>query len=166
MYKILCLALLFALSSPAFAAEEIPSTKIGSGEYHKLIFHVYDATLYSDDGKFSWEKPFALRLDYKKEIEGADIAERSIKEMNQIEKLPQDKASKWLGEMKAIFPNVKNGDSITGVSIPGKGAAFYKNGAKLGEINNADFSRRFFGIWLDEKTSDAKLRAELLGTKP
>jgi len=157
MLKILFLA---AVLSSAFAQ---PSVKIGGGEFHKLLFHVYDATLYSDDGQFGWEKPYALKLDYKMSIDGADIAERSIDEMNSIEPVPKDRAAKWLAEMKAIFPDVKKGDNITGINIPGKGAAFLKNGAKIGEINDVEFSRRFFEIWLSPKTSDKGLRSKLLG---
>ena len=41
-------------------------------------------------------------------------------------------------------------------------ARFVFNGRPLGEIADADFARRFFGIWLDPRTSAPELRAALL----
>ena len=46
------------------------------------------------------------------------------------------------------FPDVKKGDRITGVHEPGVAAQFFVNGALKGEIRDAEFARRFFGIWL------------------
>jgi hypothetical protein len=34
----------------------------------------------------------------------------------------------------------------------------------VGVIRDAEFSRRFFNIWLGEKTSEPKLRAQLIGS--
>jgi hypothetical protein len=64
--------------------------------------------------------------------------------------------------MKAIFPDVKEGEHITGVYLPNQGARFYLNGNLLGEVRDPDFAHAFFAIWLDPRTSDKKLRSALL----
>ena len=71
-------------------------------------------------------------------------------------------AQRWLAAMSALFPDVKRGDRITGVHAPGNGARFYLNDKWLGEIADDAFSRRFFGIWLSPKTSQPRMREELV----
>ena len=65
--------------------------------------------------------------------------------------------------LTACFADVQNGDRITGVSTGANTARFYLNGAQRCEIEWPNFRRHFFGIWLDEKTSEPKLRLRLLG---
>jgi hypothetical protein len=137
----------------------------GSGTMSWAFWDAYKATLYTQSKTFNPNEEFALKLDYKVDIEGADIAERSIEEMEKQQTIPQEKSQKWLGEMKKIFPSVDDKTTITGVNIPNKGAAFYKNGKLIGEINDTEFAKRFFDIWLSPKTSEPKLRKQLLGEK-
>lgn len=67
-----------------------------------------------------------------------------------------------LAYLRDLFPDVKSGDSITGVNQPGKGALFLSNGRVLGEISDPEFARLFFGIWLAPQTSEPQLRRNLL----
>jgi len=164
--------LALALCAPAFAASGLHAyfktepVKIGGGKYYyKGLIHAYDAALYSANGKFDPDKMFALELIYQTDIDGDDIAVKSIEEMNKISAVDKDKADKWLEQMKAIFPNVVDGTNITGINIPGKGVVFLKDGKKIGQIDDTEFSQRFFDIWLNPKTSGKKLRAKLLGDK-
>jgi hypothetical protein len=64
--------------------------------------------------------------------------------------------------MRALFPDVKAGDRITGVHLPGTGAQFWSNGRRLGEIRDSTFAKLFFGIWLAPQTSEPQLRQALL----
>jgi hypothetical protein len=49
---------------------------------------------------------------------------------------------------------------------PGEAAVFWLNGRLRGEIRDAEFARRFFGIWLSPRTSEPALRSALLGSAP
>ncbi len=147
---------------PAFAAE--PAAPVrglrrwGQGEFRRFGFLVYEATLWGGDDPA--RPPLALRLDYRRNIAGSAIAEASVKEMRQ---LGADEAllRRWGPEMARLFPDVKPGDHIVGVYRP-EGASFLFNGRPLGEIPEPEFARRFFGIWLDPRTSAPDLRAALL----
>jgi hypothetical protein len=136
---------------------------IGQGNLSWMFWDAYTATLYSKTPEFKRDSEFALKLDYKVDIDGEDIAARSIDEMEKQQKLEPEKAQKWLQTMKAIFPNVDENTSIIGVNKPNYGAVFYKNGKEIGEIKDAEFAKRFFDIWLSPKTSEPKLRKQLLG---
>jgi hypothetical protein len=65
--------------------------------------------------------------------------------------------------MTSIFPDVRAGDRLTGVHARGELARFFLNGQPRGDMRDADFVRRFIGIWLAPQTSQPQLRAALLG---
>jgi hypothetical protein len=66
--------------------------------------------------------------------------------------------------MTQVFPDVKDGDRITGLMVPGLGARFAINGVVKGDIRDLEFARLFFGIWLSDKSSEPALRRALLGS--
>jgi hypothetical protein len=136
---------------------------VGKGNFSVLFWDGYDVTLYSGSENYDPNQEFALKLDYNMDFTGEEIAERSIKEMQAIEKISPEMADKWLAEMTKIFPDVDENSSITGVYKPNYGAVFYSDGTKIGEVKDTDFARRFFDIWLSPKTSEPKLRKKLLG---
>ena len=77
--------------------------------------------------------------------------------------IADEKAQRWLELMKQTFPDVNKGDRITGVQRPQEAARFFFNSTLRGELRDADFTRRFFGIWLAPQTSEPRLRESLLG---
>ena len=64
--------------------------------------------------------------------------------------------------MRAIFPDVKKGDRITGVHLPPGTVRYFFNGRPIGDIADPEFARAFFGIWLDPRTSRRDFRSKLL----
>ena len=133
-------------------------------------FEVYDARLWTPvgfrHGQYT-QFPFALELQYLRKLEGGAIASRSIDEMRRVGSFTDAQAQAWLAAMRDMFPNVSAGERITGVNLPGEGAEFWVNGQRVGVIKDVHFARLFFGIWLDERTSEPKMRAQLLqGLQP
>ena len=133
-------------------------------------FEVYDARLWTPLGfRHSQHElhPFALELQYLRRLEGASIASRSIDEMRRVGNFSDVQAQGWLSAMSALFPNVSQGDRITGVNLPGLGAEFWVNGQRVGLVKDTVFARLFIGVWLDERTSEPKMRTQLLqGLQP
>ena len=133
-------------------------------------FEVYDARLWTPLGfrhSQAAQFPFALELQYLRRLEGAAIANRSIDEMRRVGLFTDAQAQNWLMAMREFFPNVSAGERITGVNLPGEGAEFWVNGQRVGAVKDPAFARLFFGIWLDERTSEPKMRAQLLqGLQP
>jgi hypothetical protein len=108
------------------------------------------------------QQPFALELQYLRKLEGAAIASRSLEEMRRIGHFTDAQAQSWLAAMRELFPNVSAGERITGINVPGEGVEFWVNGQRVGAVKDVTFARLFFGIWLDERTSEPKMRAQLL----
>ena len=164
--------LLLGISNNAHAAEDYlqpyfktEAIKIGGGKYYyKGLIHAYDAELFSPAGVFDPNQVFALKLTYKTSIEGADIADKSIEQMDDQSTLDKAKSAQWSAQMKSIFPDVEDGTSLTAVNLPTKGVVFFENEKKIGEIDDHEFAGRFFDIWLSAKTSDQSLRTKLLGS--
>lgn len=140
----------------------------GNGRLTFLGLHVYDARLWAAAG-FEAEAfdrvPLALELVYARKLSGAQIAERSLKEMQRVPGITADQASGWLAEMSAAFPDVAANDRITGLLLPSEGARFFLNGRPRRDVRDPEFARRFFGIWLAPQTSQPKLRESLLGQR-
>ncbi|MDB5887113.1 MAG: hypothetical protein JWR74_3284 [Polaromonas sp.] len=133
-------------------------------------FDVYEARLWAPEnfsaGSFG-TSALALELIYLRDFQAADIAERSLKEMRRSQPVSDAQAARWKAELLRVIPDVRQGDRITGMHRPGRGAAFWVNGRASGEIPDADFSRLFFGIWLSPDTSEPRMREALLaGSNP
>ena len=126
---------------------------------------VYDATLWTEPGfevsAFSRHR-FVLELHYLRTLYGKAIAERSLKEMRGVGSVSDAQAAGWLEAMLKLFPDVKEGDHIAGLHVPGEGARFTLNERPLGEVPDPEFARLFFGIWLSPATSEPQMRTQLL----
>ncbi|MDE1901788.1 MAG: chalcone isomerase family protein [Alphaproteobacteria bacterium] len=164
------LALIFFLlsSGKLYAAEAIyasvpDAAVVGHGELNYIFWDIYDATLYAPRGKWNPDKSFALSIEYHCDIDGKEIADRAIAEMRNQGFSNEIKLATWDGQMKSIFPDVKNGTVLSAIYIPGKQTVFYDGDKVIGAIKGDDFGKLFFGIWLSEKTSEPDLRRALLG---
>ena len=128
-------------------------------------FQVYDASLWAVPGfkpdSFS-RYAFALELAYLRDFASKDIAERSLAEMRRSSDISESQGKVWTSELQRLIPDVKKGDRVMGINRPATGALLLVNGKSVGEIQDTEFARLFFGIWLSPKTSEPKMRTGLL----
>ena len=154
-----------ALPTASAAPPEV-AAELGSGTLRFMGLRVYDARLWTSataPGADWAAEPLALELEYARSLDGVRIAERSLTEMRRQGEIDADVAERWLGAMKQLFPDVKAGDRITGIKVPGMGARFFINGRLKGDVRDLAFARSFLGIWLSPQTSEPALRDNLLG---
>jgi hypothetical protein len=153
-------------SLPKEVAAELPTPVYsGAARLRFFGFDVYDSKLWVAPGFKAVDyaqHPFALELSYLRSLSGTAIAERSLKEMRRVGNISAEQEARWLKAMQDAFPDVKAGDRIVGLHTPGVGARFWYNGQSRPAVADAEFSRYFFGIWLDNNTSEPKLRTSLL----
>ena len=130
-------------------------------------FQVYRARLWVAPGFQASDyaaTPLLLELDYLRAFSGRDIARRSLEEMRRLAPLAPAQAQRWQATLGGLLPDVAAGDRLSGLHRPGQGARFLRaDGQPLGEVPDPEFSRLFFGIWLDPRTSEPAMRTELLG---
>ena len=136
--------------------------KQGEADVRLFGFNLYRAELWTDDNGFTFEQPFALSLIYKRNFTARQLAGRTVEEVAKMEGVSVG-THQGMQALEQCFRNVQPGDRITGVAVDHNRARFYWNGQQTCEFTYPDFTRRFFGIWLDERSIDPRSRARLLG---
>ncbi|MTH98123.1 hypothetical protein E1297_19175 [Roseibium sp. RKSG952] len=153
-----------ALADLRTASRYVPSAElVGEGRMTFLGFRVFDARLFAPDGSYSTSRPFALTLTYLRNFKGEAIAEESAKQMRKQGMPTGAKLDGWTRQMRAIFPDVRRGQSITGIRTSQGTTKFYIDSRGIGSIKDPEFTRRFFAIWLGQNTLNPRLRAKLVG---
>lgn len=157
-----------AAALPEIAAELPGARHWGTATLRFLGMPVYDARVWSHapiahDGA---AQRLAIEVRYARALSGARIARRSVDEMKRLGPVTEIQAERWLQAMTRLFPDVQAGDRITGVQRPGHSARFFVNGRAVGDVEDPEFARLFFGIWLSPRSSEPALRAQLIGATP
>jgi Chalcone isomerase-like len=170
LLHLVVLALAMSMGSAGAVTELAPPERyalrpVGQGSFSWLGLHLYDAALWAPNGRLDFSRPFALVVRYARAFDGETIAARSIEEIERLGSGTPAQRGAWAARLRGAIPDVEAGDQITGVYRPGAGARFYLNGRVLGEIDDPAFSRAFFAIWLDPRTSAPELRAALIGAR-
>lgn len=164
--KILKVGLVWlALIPVSWSSSAVPANQVlvGKGVYTVLFWEVYQAELFAESRPWQSNQEYSLTLTYLRNFEGKAIAQRSVEEIRGLGFQDEQKLKSWLEVMLEIFPDVVEGESLTGVRQASGSTAFFKDGEAIGRIEDPEFSRWFFGIWLDENTSAPQLRLQLLG---
>lgn len=134
----------------------------GRGEARWLGFSLYRASLWTAPGGYREAAPFALALRYTRGFERSALVSSSLAEMSRLGG-DGSRVEGWRGLLERAFRDVKPGEVIVGVRLPGEGAMFYHQGRETARLVDEDFAKLFFAIWLDERTRVPDLRARLLG---
>ena len=153
--------------APAQIAQLLPDARLaGQGDFTWFTLKIYSAQLWVGlrgyRGDAPDAAPFVLDLRYARALNGRKIADASADQMQKIGAGSEAQRDAWRQTMRGIFPDVKEGQHISGVYMPGSGTRFYLDGRLLGVVPDAAFARAFFGIWLDPASTDRDLRDALL----
>jgi hypothetical protein len=151
------------VTKPACIAKALKARKpYGTATLNKLFFHVYDAEFWTDGKGLQDSKPYALHLTYQVSIEKQDFLDRTMKELKRQPEVSKKMLEEFRTQLKGIYPDVKDGDSITALHVPKGGVQFCFNGKPIGQLKNEALVKPFFGIWLGKNTSEPKVRDQLL----
>jgi hypothetical protein len=151
---------------PPAAAALVPGVRaIGGGELSWLGLAIYEGFYWAPGPGFAPRAPYALDLHYRRDLDGARIAQRSVDEIEKLGFGDAVERRRWGEAMRRLFPDVKSGDRLTGVNVPGRGAEFFHNGMPIGRIDDVAFAHAFFSIWLDPRTSRPDFRKRLLSER-
>lgn len=147
---------------PEFIKNHVENPElVGQGEYQRLFWKIYLARLYANDGIYKAANPFALQLEYQRNINAKDIVEMSIELIEDQGISDQSKLVNWQIQLAEIIPDIRKGDRLTGIHVDGM-SFFYMDDQPIGEITDSELSQYFFDIWLGEKTTAPELRKKLI----
>jgi hypothetical protein len=153
---------------PAWLVAALPGCRLlGQGTFRWWGMDVYRARLWVgmsgiDPGHIGGA-PFALQLQYARDLTGRRIADESARLMEQMATTTPDRQRQWLAAMRGIFPDVRRGDTLTGLfDARAETTEFRLDGKPIGHIAGLEFADAFFSIWMSPRTPAPALREELL----
>ncbi|HSQ70698.1 MAG TPA: chalcone isomerase family protein [Steroidobacteraceae bacterium] len=156
-----------ASTLPAPLAEEVSGLRmVGGGQLRWLGFPIYDASLWTEDGRyqgFEAGEPVALSLWYQRGFSREELLGITSTAWRKLDRWNAAQREAWLAELRQVFRDIEPGHNFTTLVIPGRGTRFYDQNELLGEIVDPSFGPAFLAIWLDPGTVVKDLRAQLLG---
>lgn len=160
-----------ALPAPV-ARDGYALREVGSGRLKWLGFGIYDASLWSSDGRYGAGagartleagRTLALSLWYQRRFTRDELIGITTGEWDRLALgSPADRA-RWTDALRRTWRDVDRGDNLTAVVVPGVETRFYDEDRLLGRIDDPAFGPAFLSIWLHERSAVADLRARLLG---
>jgi hypothetical protein len=154
-----------ALPAPV-AAADYGLREVGRGQLRWLGFGIYEASLWTPDGRFDGVagEPVALSLWYQRKFTRDELVKITTGEWARLGLGAPAARVRWEAELRRIWRDVRRGDNLTAVVLPGRETRFYDAARLLGRIEDPAFGPAFLAIWLDERSVVRDLRAELLGS--
>ncbi len=138
-----------------------PFAQVGSGNYRKLGFDVYRASLWAPDGSYDKAKPFALQVHYTRNLSKKTVVNAVMGDVRKQRLADGATMDGWQKLLTKSFPAIKDGDEIVGLSMPDKPTRLFHNGRQIISIRDRRLSDSFFNIWLGD-IADHDMRAQLL----
>lgn len=140
--------------------------RVGAGELSWLGQPIYDASLWTAQGRFSGYQsgePVALSLWYRREFSRDTLLRITDTAWRRLGEVPADRRERWLAALRPLWSDVRPGDNVTTVVVPGQATRFYDERGLMGQIDDPDFGPAFLSIWLDSRSVVSGLRVQLLG---
>jgi len=154
------------------ANQQLVLNGMGLREATWLDIDVYVAGLYvqhptsNPDALIRKDEVKRLVLQFVRDVGHGDIVKAWHEGFKGNATVPLAKLDPYIKQLDAWMPSFNDGDTLTFTYIPGQGVAVDINGARKGVIQNADFARSLFAIWLGPKPPTHDLKRGLLGSHP
>ena len=152
-----------SLPSSVQAQLHVPLAQVGSGVYRKFGFSIYQATLWAPFGVWDKTKPFALELQYMRNLSKETIVDAALDSIRDQDIADEKTIAKWEKILNQALPAVQNND-IVGLVLPGQKSILYHNGKMISSLDDQALSAAFFNIWLGDG-ADEDLRKALLSNQ-
>ncbi|MGO2497182.1 chalcone isomerase family protein [Vibrio litoralis] len=135
---------------------------VGEARMTYLFWDIYDARLYNPSGDYTTQGlPLLLSLSYLRDFKAKDIIKATNEQWQHLGK--QSLVGQYDQELMALWPDIKQGDTLSVLVENNQTSAFFYNGKKLGVIRDPSFTESFIAIWLSPNTSHPKVRKQLIG---
>lgn len=140
--------------------------EVGRGRLAWYGLRVYEASLWSPDGRWSGiepGRPVALSLAYERDFSRAELIRITVGEFARLGLAGPEARARWSVALAGLWRDVTRGDTITALVTPGGATRFYAGPQLLGAIEDPAFGPAYLAIWLDPRSAVRELRAQLLG---
>jgi hypothetical protein len=140
---------------------------VGKGRFKFAFWSIYDASLYSQTGRFEPKKfgaidqPIRLKLTYLRDIDKDELVDNTLDQWLQQGFSNKDIIG-YKQTLLTTFPDVKENDHLA-IEVSSQGSQFYYNDKKIEQAFSTEFGLIFSGIWLADNTTEPGLRNKLIG---
>lgn len=142
-----------------------PLVPMGSGTYRKFGFSVYRITLWTADGTWDKDKPYAIELCYTRDVSKDTLVDAVTDDLREENVASDEVLENWRQILIDTLPDVKEGDTIIGLCLPKKDKSpLFLNEKVILSTSDKTFMTAFLDIWLGP-TADESLRDKLLQKK-
>jgi len=163
--RLTLLLLTLCLAPSLVMAQHAELELVGEARLKVLFWPVYNSSLYSANGTYSEaQRPVRFEIQYLRDIDAQELVEHTGNEWQQ-QRIPIQQQQPWLQALSELWPDVAKNDVLTLYIDEQNKSTFYRNGAVLGSIDDAQFGQSFLDIWLSTDTSRPQLRQSLLGLR-
>lgn len=135
---------------------------VGESRFEYYFWDIYDAKLATPSGKYKFgQHPSKLSLTYLRDFAAKDIVKATNEQWQHLGKV--DLVGKYDDKLNALWPDIKEGETLSFITDEKGNGIFYHNNNKLGGVNDGKFADDFLAIWLSPNTSEPKMRNQLIG---
>ncbi len=173
MHKVLAAAFtVAAMVAPGIASSQMPKAveaafpdakQVGEATFSFLFWDVFSGTLWSEDGEFDWDSPFALSLTYFTDFSAAELTDQTIEELDRLTDWPEAKLASFRATVAPCMADVSSGDRFTAVSAEPDQVRLYLNGRETCTFEWPAARRSYFRIWLDDDSRFPERSRQLKG---
>ena len=150
---------------PAAVPERSQLEMVGGGQLSWLGFDIYDASLWTQSGRFEGFGPgqtVALSLWYQRSFTLDELLGITEKAWTRLGRDAAWRQSR-LASLRMLWSDVSVGQNMTTVVEAGGATRFYDQQRLVGRIEDPEFGPAFLAIWLDPRSIVRDLRVQLLG---
>lgn len=149
---------------PAEVRAVIPAPKpIGEATFSWLFWDLFDGSLWSTDGKFAWDKPFALTLTYRTNFSAGELTDQTISELDRLTNWSDETLAAFSSEVSRCMADVSNGDRFTATGTIPDRVVLYLNGQERCALEKPGLRGQFFRIWLSDNSKFPAKSRQLTG---
>jgi hypothetical protein len=137
---------------------------IGETTFTVLFWDIYSSQLLTTSGSYPVKNTndnLLFDIHYLRDITSEDLIKRTVEQWQHLG-TTEEKYQRYLPILQRLWPNIKDGDSLSLLIYQGR-SVFYFNNQYQGVIDDPEFGEIFLAIWLSDRTSQPRLRNELLG---
>nr|WP_304183869.1 chalcone isomerase family protein [Pseudoalteromonas prydzensis] len=136
--------------------------QVGQSRFEYYFWDVYDAKLATPTGQYQFgQHPSKLSLTYLRDFAAKDIVKATNEQWQHLGKTQL--LGKFDQQLLALWPDIKEGETLSFITDMQGVGTFYHNDTKLGGIEDSEFADNFLAIWLSPQTSEPKMRKQLIG---
>lgn len=112
------------------------------------------------------DQPKVLVLKFVRDVDRSDIVKAWNEGFAGNATVPVARLRPYINQLNGWMTDLEKGDTLAFNYMPGRGVAVEINGKRKGVIENPEFVRSLYSIWLGPKPPNAGLKRGLLGRHP